>query len=168
MSFKQYREILSKQKSKRPRSSGLICKDGGLSEEGEQRNLADYLDSLGVEWFHVPNGGARNAAEGGKLKAQGVKAGVPDNFIVDPPPKEPWRPGVVIELKRFDSGRVSPDQERWIKSLREKNWAVFVCHGAESAKAVMREMGYETLVSGRCHAGNKTNLPMTALCTKKE
>lgn len=32
----------------------------------------------GVVYFHVPNGGSRNAAEGARFKQIGVKAGVPD------------------------------------------------------------------------------------------
>jgi hypothetical protein len=31
-----------------------------------------------VVYFHVPNGGSRNAVEGARFKAIGVKAGVPD------------------------------------------------------------------------------------------
>ena len=37
-----------------------------------------------VIWFHPPNGEARSARTGGKLKAMGVKPGVPDLVIVCP------------------------------------------------------------------------------------
>lgn len=33
---------------------------------------------INVVYFHVPNGGARNAAEGSRFKQIGVKAGIPD------------------------------------------------------------------------------------------
>jgi len=36
----------------------------------------------GVSWYHPANGGSRNAAEAGKLKALGVRPGVPDIALV--------------------------------------------------------------------------------------
>src|SRR5690554_7178377 len=36
--------------------------------------------------WHTPNGGHRNVVVASKLKAQGVKRGVPDIVIVDRPP----------------------------------------------------------------------------------
>lgn len=94
------------------------------SEEHEQRALAQWLDLNRILWCHVPNGGQRSKAVAGKLRAAGVKAGVPDVLIFDRPrcagaecpaerlahpPHElehdPARcrlrpPGVAIELKR--------------------------------------------------------------------
>jgi hypothetical protein len=40
--------------------------------------------SSGWIWFHVPNGGWRSAAEAGKFKRMGVKAGVSDFLLVAP------------------------------------------------------------------------------------
>lgn len=54
-------------------------------EEALQRAVAQYLDlalPTDAVWFHVPNGGGRSKAEAGVLKAMGVKAGVPDIYIL--------------------------------------------------------------------------------------
>lgn len=42
--------------------------------------IADWLRQVGPEclWFHIPNGGNRNAWTGALLKRMGVKAGVSD------------------------------------------------------------------------------------------
>ena len=66
-------------------------------EDDEQTVLAAYLDRClpkEVPWWHVPNGGKRNAREAGRLKKMGVKAGVVDNHFLMPDGKLG-----VIELK---------------------------------------------------------------------
>lgn len=55
------------------------------SEEAEQRALAQWLDLHRILWCHVPNGGQRSKAVAGKLKAAGVKAGVPDVLVFNQP-----------------------------------------------------------------------------------
>ena len=55
------------------------------AEEQLQRAVAQYLDLVlpkDAVWFHVPNGGGRSKAEAGAFKAIGVKAGVPDIYIL--------------------------------------------------------------------------------------
>lgn len=61
---------------------------GRRLEEAEQRALMSWADLVQVgqhtlaQWLiHVPNGGGRSKAEGGILKAMGVKAGVPDLLL---------------------------------------------------------------------------------------
>lgn len=106
-------------------------------EEAEQRALAQYLDLIFPgEWFHVPNGGMRSKAEGGKLKAQGVKSGVPDNFIVRP---TKGAPGVIVELKRVKGGSLSKEQKEWVATLRGYGWIVGVCKGAGAAIEFIKE-----------------------------
>lgn len=101
------------------------------TEEQEQRTVAQFLDLFFPgEWFHVPNGGMRNKAEGGKLKAQGVKPGVPDNFIFRPVCNAP---GVVIELKRISGGTVSKEQKEWLKMLSKFGWLCYCIKGADAA-----------------------------------
>ena len=54
-------------------------------EEALHRAVAQFLNSAlppDAVWFHVPNGGARSKAEAGVLKAMGVRAGVPDIYIL--------------------------------------------------------------------------------------
>lgn len=157
ISIAEYRALLQTNQ-RRPNRRTKTGVDGTLLEEGEQRILAEFLDGLGIPWFHVPNGGARCAAEGGKLKAQGVKSGVPDNFIVEPPPNgPPGCPGAVIELKRKKGGTASADQKGWLAILEQRGWLVKVCHGAEEAMDFVAQLGYAKRKSqnkGRTHAAS--------------
>lgn len=90
-----------------------------------------------LAWLlHVPNGGRRDAREAARLKAQGVKAGVPD--ICLPVPRN-GRHGLWIELKAPKNGRVSADQKRWIVGLNGNGYLACVCVGWEQARDVIVE-----------------------------
>ena len=56
--------------------------------------------------FAVPNGGARSKATAGKLKAEGVVAGVADLILLVP---KQWAFALCIEMKT-EKGRQSPEQ----------------------------------------------------------
>ena len=89
--------------------------------------------------FHIPNGGSRNKAEAGRFKAEGVKAGVPDLFL---PVARGESPGLFIEMKRLDGGRVRPEQKAWMDKLREQGYQAVVCRGWEGAsEALLRYLG---------------------------
>ena len=60
--------------------------------------------------YHVPNGGSRHKAEAGRLRAEGVKAGVPDLCL---PVARGQYHGLYIELKRQRGGRTSDHQSEW-------------------------------------------------------
>lgn len=83
---------------------------------------------------HIPNGGQRNKATAARLKAEGVKAGVPDICL---PVARGGYHGLYIELKA-SKGKVSKVQKEWIKCLNAEGYFAVVCHGwAESAEAIM-------------------------------
>jgi hypothetical protein len=116
-------------------------------EEAEQVALAQFLDLyFWDQWAHIPNGGMRPSSEGKdgkrfsveakKLKAQGVKSGLPDVFIFRP---VKGAPGVVVELKRVRGGVVSPDQKKWLKTLSDFGWICYVAKGADDAIKFVRE-----------------------------
>lgn len=111
-------------------------------EEIEQRTLAQWLDMHGIAWFHPPNGGDRNQIVGRKLKIQGVKRGVPDVMIVDPPPLYPSNVGTAIELKRRKGGHLTDEQKEWLETLQERGWATAVCRGADEAIQFLESLGY--------------------------
>lgn len=116
-------------------------------EDIEQLRLATWLDTRLVDgspllWAHVPNGGKRHIAIARQLRAAGVKSGVPDVLIFDPPPLGDRRVGVALELKQPDGGSASKNQERWLEGLGKRGWVTLVCHGAESAKLALMELGY--------------------------
>jgi len=83
--------------------------------------------------YHVPNGGSRNVIEAKRLKAQGVKSGVPD--LVLPVARGKYH-GLYIELKTL-RGRVSDTQKQWLEALRNQGYAAIVCRGADEAIAMI-------------------------------
>ena len=80
--------------------------------------------------YHVPNGGSRHKAEAGRLRAEGVKAGVPDLCL---PVARGGCHGLYIELKRQRGGRTSDLQTGWLEALMEQGYQVAVCKGWEAA-----------------------------------
>lgn len=62
-----------------------------------------------------PNGGRRNKAEAAKLKAMGVRKGIPDLFL--PIPRQGYH-GLYIETKKIKNGKVSPDQQKKIPASK--------------------------------------------------
>ena len=112
-------------------------------EEREQAVLAQYLDRLGVHWFHTPNETKATPQYLGKRARLGVKPGVPDVLITTPPPCGGYV-GAAIELKStLPSARVSESQREWIAKLETDRWAARVCRGAGEAIEFVRELGYE-------------------------
>jgi hypothetical protein len=87
--------------------------------------------------YHIPNGGSRHPAEARNLKAQGVKAGVPD--ICLPVPRGGCH-ALYIELKRYKGSVVSPEQTDWMNALKDQGYAVALCYGWEVAVEVI--LGY--------------------------
>jgi hypothetical protein len=84
--------------------------------------------------FAVPNGGARSERTAGRLKAEGVKPGVPD--LVWPVARGPHH-GLFLEMKKLD-GHASKVQREWHEALLAQGYFVVTCQGAEAAfKVVM-------------------------------
>ena len=84
--------------------------------------------------FAIPNGGYRDKITAGRLKATGVKAGVPDICL---PVKRGLFSGLWIELKKDYKQKVSAEQREWIDTLRLQGYAALVCVGWIEAKEVI-------------------------------
>ena len=84
--------------------------------------------------YHVPNGGSRNKIEAARLRAQGVKSGVPDLCL---PVARGANHGLYIELKRQRGGRISEEQVRWIDGLLKQGYAAAICKGWQEAASVI-------------------------------
>ena len=81
--------------------------------------------------FAVPNGGYRPMTTAAQLKAEGVKAGVPDVCL---PVARGRFHGLWLELKRADhSNHATPAQQEWIERLRHYGHMVVVAYGAQEA-----------------------------------
>lgn len=89
-----------------------------------------------LEWlYHIPNEGKRSRITGARLKAEGLKTGVPD--ICLPIPRNGLH-GLYIELKRERGSRVTPDQLKWIEELARQGYQAAVCLGADEAMELIR------------------------------
>lgn len=107
------------------------CARDGCARDGEQvRSRWEDLDLL----FAVPNGGERDRIVAGRMKAEGVRSGVPDLCL---PVARGGFFGLWIEMKRFDGGQVSSSQEKFLQALASRGHAVAVCYGAEQAIQVL-------------------------------
>jgi hypothetical protein len=89
--------------------------------------LRSRLDPRWGLLLAIPNGGMRSKAMAGKLKAEGVRAGVPDLFL---PVSVGSYHGLWLEMKTRTGGRLSPEQVSWIAHLRLQGYRVECCPGA--------------------------------------
>ena len=112
------------------------------TEHEEQRELVRWIrQGFDARVFAIPNGGLRGIAAAGRLKAEGVSAGVPDLFV---PAWTLW-----IEMKRTKGGAVSPEQRDWHSHLLAIGHKVIVGRGFEDAKKKILELGFiPTKVTG--------------------
>ena len=105
------------------------------SEHDEQVALFEWAALNSARWpclarlFAIPNGGKRARKTAALLKAEGVRAGVPDVFL-------PWPVGgccgLWIEMK---AGKNKPteNQRDWLAWLASNGYRVAVCWGADDA-----------------------------------
>jgi len=83
----------------------------------------------GIFVYAIPNGGARNAITGKRLKDEGVLPGVPDLFL--PELK------LFIEMKA-PNGYCSEYQKQMIFDLQQAGYNVAVCHSADEAMQIVK------------------------------
>jgi hypothetical protein len=111
------------------------------SEATEQEHVVSWcLHREGMypdlKWIHhCPNGGSRQKSEAYRLKAQGVKAGVPDLNL---PVQKGSYIGLYIEMK-YDDGTIEPSQKEWIKAMKAAGHFACVCYGFDYAIKVIEE-----------------------------
>lgn len=91
-----------------------------------------YPESRGV-FFHVPNGGSRNAKEGAKFKAMGTVAGVPDYVCLSPL--------FCVELK-MPNGTLSQIQKKLHPIIQSKGVKLYTAYTMQQAiEAIEAEFG---------------------------
>lgn len=122
-----------------------------MTEHQEQVVLMDICNLHerrypGLELIHaIPNGGHRHIAVAAKLKAEGVKAGVPDLFL--PVPKGGYH-GLYVELKA-KGGAVSDSQRTMLGALSRQGYACIVAYGWDEAwfeiERYMRDKNHATM-----------------------
>jgi hypothetical protein len=90
--------------------------------------------------FAVPNGGHRHIATAAKLKAEGVRRGVPDLIVPIP---STTHCGLVVEMKS-PTGRVSKDQQEWLDIMSVYGWRTVVARThKEAIEAMLEQLGIE-------------------------
>lgn len=111
------------------------------SESVEQQCLFRWATFMTREYpeldlmFHIPNGGKRNITTAIRLKAEGVKAGVPDIYL--PAARGDFH-GLFIELKKLKGGKTTEYQDYWLQSLIDQGYQAIVCKGwDEASKAIV-------------------------------
>ena len=109
---------------------------GAGSESWEQRALVAWWQAVRKRWpgavlFAIPNGGARSAVTGARLRAEGVVAGIPDLFLACP---RGGAHGLFIEMKRTHGGSVDRAQKIAMALLESQGYACAVCRGFEAAR----------------------------------
>ena len=80
--------------------------------------------------YHCPNGGSRNKIEAARLKAQGVRAGIPDLFL---PVARSGYYGLYLELKSA-KGRLQDTQKAWLNELSQQGYKTAVCFSFDAAR----------------------------------
>jgi len=99
-------------------------------EHQVQKAICQYLDMRGLMYFAIPNGGQRNKIVASKLKAEGVKAGIPDICIIYDSQtyflevKKPVTP-------KSGKGTLSKVQIEMIERLKEAGAEVAVVHSVQ-------------------------------------
>ncbi len=83
--------------------------------------------------FAIPNGEYRDWKTARKLRAEGVKAGVPDLFL---PVPRGGHHGLWIEMK-MAGGRLSKAQRLWHRALEDQGYLVKTCWSAEEAQEAL-------------------------------
>lgn len=118
----------------------------GASEGSQQKALMVWA-ALNIKkypqlkWLvHIPNGGSRDIREAVELKAQGVKAGVPDLalfYAAKMAHIQEWSDGhyhgLFLEMK-VGKNKTSKEQKDWIANLIHNRYYCAVCYSWEEAR----------------------------------
>jgi hypothetical protein len=83
--------------------------------------------------FAVPNGGVRHKRTAAKLKAEGVRRGVPDLFLAI---SKHGKHGLFIEMK-YGRNKQTSQQLRYEELLKSQNYAVAVCYTFDDFRDVI-------------------------------
>lgn len=84
--------------------------------------------------FAIPNGGMRHVVVAMKLKAEGVKSGIPD--ICLPVARNGYH-SLYIEMKRKKGGQARQGQREWLNALNKEGFMAVICKGSEAAIEVI-------------------------------
>lgn len=106
-------------------------------EDDNQKALFDWANHYPIlNWMYAnANGGKRNAREGRRLKAQGVKAGVWDIFL--PLPMHDYH-GLFIEMKH-GKNKLTKKQSEFGQFVHEQGYLTATCYNWDEARRVITD-----------------------------
>ena len=96
--------------------------------------LCQYLDWNGYDFFSIPNGGLRHPRVGNALKAEGLKAGAADLFIVL---ANNTHHGLFIEVK-FADGKQQPNQKKFQSMVEHHGYCYKIVRSLDDLIDVLR------------------------------
>lgn len=110
-----------------------------LREEKEQEFLVRWANYhwFGRHLFAIPNGGLRDKRTAARLKVQGVKPGVSDLMLAIP---SKGKHGLFIEMKRTKGGKLSIEQDAFLKDRESHGYEAKVAKGWKEASEII--LGY--------------------------
>lgn len=112
-----------------------------MTEHDTQSAFMNYVhyreaDMPELQWLHaVPNGGARDAVTGARMKAEGTRKGVWD--ICWPYPRGEYI-GLYLEFKH-GRNKLTPEQEAFGEFVRKQGYKTAVAYTVEKAIEILEE-----------------------------
>lgn len=106
------------------------------TESAEQRAVFEWAERMSGRWpelklmYHIPNEGKRSRITGARMKAEGMRGGVPDICL---PVARGGHHGLYIEMKRVKNSKVTREQLEWIEDLVGQGYVAAVCRGCDEA-----------------------------------
>lgn len=112
------------------------------TESEEQQAVMEWAEAASGKWpelrllYHVPNEGLRSMATGGRMRAEGLKSGVPDLCL---PSAHGQYHGLYIEMKRTQGSKTTPEQKEWLAALEAEGYQTALCRGADAAIEIITD-----------------------------
>lgn len=106
------------------------------TESNEQKTLFEWAKRMEYKWpelslmYHIPNEGKRSRVTGARMKAEGLRNGVPDICL---PVARGGSHGLYIELKRRKGAKITKEQLEWVERLAAEGYVAAVCLGCDEA-----------------------------------
>ena len=134
--------VIFKIRDNKTQKENMIKTNKTPLESEEQELIFKWRDENKFKWpelflLHSSGNGLRlTPGQATKAKKQGLTKGIPD--IMLPVPKNNYH-GLFIELKRIKGGKVSPEQELFLKALEKQGYKAVVCHGHKEAIETIKQ-----------------------------
>jgi hypothetical protein len=107
------------------------------AEDNLQMAVARYLDLTNYVWCHVANERKASPQAGKRLRAKGVKSGVPDCLIFN---QRNGFKGLALELK-IKPNKPTENQKQWLSDLSVLGWLCKVAYDLDEAINIIDHYG---------------------------